>query len=187
MRNEMITIHLDGESVDVGEGSSLGSILPHHIPGLSVAIVRPSTQAQSKTDNFSISTTAGEVAIEIAGENAAFPESPEIVKTLALHWSDRYAAAFGPFPSSIHPSRKPYLYERGDVILGCGGYEPERSYLIFSKTRHSADHGADMSGGVFGKVISGKAVIDRWTTGDRITRIEPVISWADTSRSFTTD
>lgn len=186
MRSEMITIHLDGESVDVDKGSTLGSILPRHIPGLSVAIVRPSTQAQSKTDNFSISTTAGEVTIEIAGENAAFPESPEIVKTLALHWSDRYAAAFGPFPSSIHPSRKPYLYERGDVILGCGGYEPARSYLIFSKTRHSADHGADMSGGVFGKVISGKAVIDRWTTGDRITRIEPVISWADTSRSFTT-
>jgi putative methanogenesis marker protein 3 len=72
------------------------------------------------------------------------------------------------------------------VILGCGGYEPARSYLIFSKTRHSADHGADENGGVFAKVVSGKAVLDRWVTGDRITGIEPIISWADTSRSFTT-
>jgi putative methanogenesis marker protein 3 len=182
----MITIHLDGESVDIIEGSTLGSILPRHIPGLSVGIVRPSTQEQAKTGNLAISTTAGEVAIEITSQNAAFLESPDIVKTLAVHWSDRYAAAFGPFPSSVRPDRKPHLYERGDVILGCGGYEPARSYLIFSKNRHSADHGADERGGVFGKVISGRAVLDRWTTGDRITRIEPVVSWADTSRSFTT-
>ena len=137
--------------MDVVEGSSLGSILPRHTPGLSVGIVRPSTQEQAKTGNLAISTTAGEVAIEIVGQNAAFLESPEIVKNLALHWSDRYAAAFGPFPSSIHPLRKPHLYERGDVILGCGGYEPARSYLIFSKTRHSADHGADERGASSGK------------------------------------
>jgi len=29
-------------------------------------------------------------------------------------------------------------------------------------------------------------VPDRWSTGDKVTKIEPVISWADTSRSFTT-
>lgn len=182
----MISIHLDGESVDITEGSTLGSILEHHPVGLSVGIIRPSTQEQAKTGNLTLITTAGEVVIEITAKIADFLESSEIGQKLTLHWSDRYAAAFGPFPSSIHPSRKPHLYERGDVILGCGGYEPARSYLIFSKTRHSADHGADESGGVFGKVISGRAVLDRWTTGDRITRIEPVVSWADTSRSFTT-
>jgi len=186
MRGTMITIHLDGERVDITEGNTLGSVLLHHPAGLSVGIIRPSTKEQAKTGNLTLTTTAGEVVIEITGKNADFLESSDIVKTLSIHWSDRYAAAFGPFPSPIHPSRKPHLYERGDVILGCGGYEPARSYLIFSKTRHSADHGADESGGVFGKVISGRAVLDRWTTGDRITRIEPVVSWADTSRSFTT-
>ena len=185
MRSTMITIHLDGERVDVSEGSTLGSLFRFG-PGISVGIIRPSTQEQAKTGNFTISTTAGEVVIEITGQNADLLESPEIVQKLSLHWGDRYTAAFGPFPSSIHPSRKPYLYERGDVVLGCGGYEPARSYLIFSKIRHSADHGADEQGGIFGKVISGRAVLDRWTTGDRVTRIEPVVSWADTSRSFTT-
>jgi putative methanogenesis marker protein 3 len=186
MRGTMITIHLDGERVDITEASTLGSVLSHHPAGLSVGIIRPSTREQAKTGNLTLTTTAGEVVIESTGKNADFLESPETVQKLTLHWGDRYASAFGPFPSSMHPSRKPYLYERGDVILGSGGYEPARSYLIFSKTRHSADHGADESGGVFGKVISGRAVLDRWTTGDRITRIEPVVSWADTSRSFTT-
>ena len=182
----MIAIHLDGEGVEVREGSTLGSIISHHPPGCSVAIIRPSTQEQAKTDSLAISTTAGEVTIEIVGGGDNFLKSPEIVQKLTLHWADRYATAFGPFPSTIHPLRKPHLYERGDVILGCGGYEPARSYLIFSKTRHSADHGADESGGVFAKIVSGRGVLDRWTTGDRITKIEPVVSWADTSRSFTT-
>jgi putative methanogenesis marker protein 3 len=186
MRSVMITIHLDGERMEVSEGSTLGSIISHHPPECSIAIIRPSTQEQAKTGSFAISTSAGEVTIEIAGGFDNFLTSPEVVQNLILHWSDRYATAFGPFPSRIHPLRKPHLYERGDVILGCGGYEPARSYLIFSKTRHSADHGADESGGVIAKVVSGRGVLDRWTTGDRITKIEPVISWADTSRSFTT-
>jgi putative methanogenesis marker protein 3 len=182
----MITVHLDGERLEIIEGSTLGSIIPNQSPECSIAVIRPSMQEQSKTGNLAISTTAGEVTIEIASGSEDFLKSPDIVQKLALHWSDRYATAFGPFPSTIHPMRQPHIYERGDVILGCGGYEPARSYLIFSKVHHSADHGADERGGVFAKVVSGRGVLDRWTPGDRITKIEPVISWADTSRSFTT-
>ncbi|MDD1696574.1 MAG: methanogenesis marker 3 protein [Methanoregula sp.] len=182
----MITIHLDGERMEVSPGSTLGSIISHHPSGCCIGIIRPATKEQEQTGNFVIRTTAGEVTIEITGRTDDILKSPEIVQKLTLHWEDRYASAFGPFPSQIHPLRKPQVYERGDVILGCGGYEPARSYLIFSKTRHSADHGADEGGGVFAKAVSGKGVLDRWRTGDRITGIEPVISWADTSRSFTT-
>ncbi len=182
----MVTIHLDGERLDVAAGSTLGSILKDHPPGCVVAIIRPATQEQAKTGSLAISTTAGQITVELTGEHASFLEAPAIVPQLVLHWQDRYAAAFGPFPSDIHPTRKAHLYERGDVILGCGGYDPARSYLIFSKSRHSADHGADESGGVIGTVVSGRGVLDRWSAGDKVTKIEPVISWADTSRSFTT-
>jgi len=182
----MVSIHLDGERLVVAEGSTLGSILKGHPSGCAVAIIRPSTQEQAKTGSLAISTTAGQITVELSGEHASFLESPAIVPQLVLHWGDRNAAAFGPFPSDFHPARKPHLYERGDVILGCGGYDPARSYLIFSKTRHSTDQGADESGGVIGNVVSGRGVLDRWSTGDKVTKIEPVISWADTSRSFTT-
>jgi putative methanogenesis marker protein 3 len=183
----MVTIHLDGGRLELENGSTLGSILKDHPPGCSVAIIRPATQEQAKTGSLAISTTAGNITVELSGEHAAFLESPAIVPQLALHWQDRYAAAFGPFPSDVlRPARKPHLYERGDLVLGCGGYDPAQSHLIFSRSRHSADHGADETGGIIGTVVSGRGVLDRWSAGDRVTRIEPVISWADTSRSFTT-
>ena len=182
----MVTIHLDGERLEVGEGSSLAAILPALPPGVCVAVIRPAAQEQAATNSLAISTTAGEVTIDIVGESAAFLAAGDLTAHLLLHWHDRYAAAFGPFPSAIRPLRKQALYERGDVVLGCGGYDPKISYLVFSKLRHSADHGSDESGGIIGRVVSGRAVLDRWSTGDRITKVEPVISWADTSRSFTT-
>jgi putative methanogenesis marker protein 3 len=182
----MVTIHLDGLRLEVGEGSTLKTVLPPIPPGCCVAVILPAAKEQAATTSLAISSTAGDVTIEVVGGDTGFSVTGELTSRLALHWHDRYAAAFGPFPSSIHPLRRPALYERGDVILGCGGYDPQRSYLIFSKVRHSADHGANESGGVIGRVVSGRAILDRWTTGDRITKIEPVISWADTSRSFTT-
>lgn len=182
----MITIHLDGKRLDLGEGSRLSSVVSGHPQECAIGIIRPATQEQTRTASLAIGTTAGEIIIELSGQETGFLNSPDISDRLALHWSDRYAAAFGPFPTTIRPARKTHVYERGDVILGCGGYEPQRSYLIFAKTRHSADHGADESGGILGKVVSGRGMPDRFTTGDRITRIEPVVSWADTSRSFTT-
>ena len=182
----MHTIHLDGKRLETEESSTLASILSGHEPGCCVAIIRPALKEQAKTSSLAITTTAGVVTIEVQGQAAAFLESPSITEQLKLHWTDRYATAFGPFPSGIRPDRKPHLYDRGAVILGCGGYEPARSYLLFSRVRHSADHGADESGGIVGTIVSGRAVLDRFASGDRITKIEPVISWADTSRSFTT-
>ncbi len=182
----MPVIHLDGVRLEISEGNTLSSVLSRQPEGCCVAIIRPATKEQAKTASLAMNTTAGEVTVEMTGQGAGLLESPEIAGQLAIHWSDRYAAAFGPFPSTIRPERKPHLYERGDIILGCGGYDPKRSYLIFSRTRHAADHGADESGGVIAKVVSGRAVLDRWASGDRVTKIEPVMSWADTSRSFTT-
>lgn len=181
----MTTILIDGERCEVPDGARLRSVLRGHCDGCAVGIIRPVTSEQSATGSLALDTTAGEITVEAPGEHAAY-FSPDSARNLVLHWSDRYAAAFGPFPASFVPERKPHLYERGDVILGCGGYDPARSYLIFSKSRHSADHGAAAAGGVIGTVVSGKGVLDRWTTGDRVSRIEPVVSWADTSRSFTT-
>jgi putative methanogenesis marker protein 3 len=182
----MIRVHLDGELREVSEGSTLLTLISGQPAGCAVAIIRPATQEQEKTESIEVSTTAGEITLELAGRELDVLERPDAEKSLVLHWTDRYAAAFGPFPSDLRPARKPHLYERGDVILGCGGYDPKTSYLLFSKSRHLADHGADETGGVVGRVVSGRAVLDRWATGDRVTKTAPVISWADTSRSFTT-
>jgi len=183
----MITIQVDGERRECAEGSVLADILPDRDPVCTVAVIRPVTRESAQSESIQLSTTAGEITVELVKSATQGAIDNRLIQTLALHWVDRYAAAFGPFASPIVPSRTPHLYERGDVILGCGGYDPKRSYLVFSKMRHSADHGAGVDGGVIGRVVTGRGVIDRWTTGDQVTRVEPVISFADTNRSFTTE
>lgn len=181
-----IAIRLDGKRLDIKEGMRLSDLVPDRDQRCCVAVIRPATRESAQTSSFRILTTQGEITIEPSGDGPGILATLVSGDPLMVHWHDRYAAAFGPFTSSISPARTPMLYERGEVIIGCGGYDPKRSYLIFSKMHHSADFGADKTGGVIGRVVSGMGVLDRWTGGDRITSIEQVISWADTTRSFTT-
>jgi putative methanogenesis marker protein 3 len=182
----MITIHLDGIILEVAEGSTLGSVVTNKDPSCCVAVIRPGTQEKEKTENLQVKTTAGEVVVEIPAPGHLPFDDPAFLPNLKVHWQDRYSAAFGPFMGNFQPDRKAHLYERGDLILGCGGYDSKQAYLIFSRLRHSADHGAGPDGGVIGRVVSGRGVLDKWQPGDQIMGIVPVIAWADTTRSFTT-
>jgi putative methanogenesis marker protein 3 len=175
-----VEILLDGKSLEVREGATLGSLLGPRDPGLAVAVIRPRAAEAAETRTVRITTTKGEVVVEL------LKAGPGILSPLALHWADRYAAAFGPFPADLVPARVPHPYGRGDVLLGCGGYDPARSYLIFSRMDHEADHGAAADGGIIGRVVTGRGVIDRWSEGDRIEKAERIIAWADRSTSFTT-
>jgi putative methanogenesis marker protein 3 len=183
----MPTVRINGQTIEIGEGKRLSDILPDKDPRCCIAVIRPATRESASTSSFRVTTTQGEITIEPEGEGADLFTLLSSGDTYTIHWHDRYSAAFGPFSSGISPARIPHLYQRGDVVLGCGGYDPKHSYLIFSKMRHSADFGADKTGGIIGKVVTGMGVLDRWKTGDAITGIEQVISWADTSRSFTTN
>jgi putative methanogenesis marker protein 3 len=181
-----ITIRVDGELREIPEGMTFGELLPARDPRCRVAVIRPVTRESARTSSYRIFSTKGELTIELSGEMAGNLDPSIFSQAFRLQWEDRYAAAFGPFSSDIMPARMPHLYNRGDVILGCGGYDPKRSYLILSKMHHSADFGAAADGGIIGRVVSGRGVLDQWTTGDEITGIEQVISWADKTRSFTT-
>jgi putative methanogenesis marker protein 3 len=181
-----IAIRIDGKESEITEGMTLGEAIPTRNTRCSAAIIRPVARESSKTSSYRIISTKGELTIEIFGERAGYLDPSVFSGGFRLQWEDRYAASFGPFSSGIKPARAPHLYNRGDVILGCGGYDPKHSYLVFSRMRHSADFGASVDGGIIGQVTSGRGVLDRWTTGDEITSIEQVISWADKSRSFIT-
>jgi len=178
----MGSILLDGVSTDIAETAKLGDLLPGLDRSAVIGVIRPGTLAQETTRNLEVRTTSGEVTVEMPADPTRFLK----LGTLPLHYVDRNSAAFGPFFSELAPERRPHLYERGDLILGCVGYDPAQSHLVFSRTRHIADHGAAVGGGVIGRVVSGRGVLDRWTGGDQILAITPILSWADTSRSFTT-
>lgn len=178
----MGTILLDGVSTAITGTTTLGDLLSDREITSVIGVIRPGTLAQETTKNLQVRTTAGEIVVEMEADPTRFLE----VGALPLHYADRNSAAFGPFVSKQAPERRPHLYERGDLILGCVGYDPAQSHLVFSRTRHTADHGAATGGGVVGRVVSGRGVLDRWTAGDHIEEISPILSWADTSRSFTT-
>lgn len=179
-------ILLDGKRLEVREGTTIGAILGPRDARSAVAVIRPRAAEAAETQTVQLTTTKGEVVVELLRPEPVLlaPQGGE--KPIGLHWEDRYAAAFGPFQAELTPARVPHRYGRGDVLLGCGGYDNRRSYLIFSRMNHLADHGAAADGGVIGRVISGKGVIDRWAEGDRIEKVERIITWADRSTSFTT-
>jgi putative methanogenesis marker protein 3 len=180
-------IHLDGERVEVPEDSRLGDVLSGRDPLCSVAVIRPTIGEAEESRLIRMVTSAGDLVIE-GGDPvvAAGLLDPGISERLRLHWADRYAVAFGPFASSVRPAREPHRYERGDVILGCGGYDPSRSYLIFSRMRHTADYGASADGGVIGRVVTGRGLIDRFGEGDRALALERILQRADRSHTVVT-
>jgi putative methanogenesis marker protein 3 len=181
-----VNILLDGRRLEVREEATLGTILGTWDSRLAVAVIRPRAAEAAETQTVQLATTKGEVVVELLRPEPVLLPATGGEKVLDLHWGDRYVAAFGPFRSDLTPARVPHQYARGDVLVGCGGYDPSRSYLIFSRMNHLADHGAAADGGVIGRIVSGKGVIDRWTEGDRIEKVERVIAWADRSTSFTT-
>ncbi len=181
----MPTIQHDGAYRELPAGATLGDLCEGLDRRFVVAVIRPSTTEAAATANVRLLTTAGEVTIEVAPE-ARLPDGAVLAGT-KVGWADRNSVAFGPFPSAVAPARRTHQYRRGDVILGCGGYDPARSYLICARTRHTADYGAGEDGGVVGTVVAGRAVVDRAAGEDQLEAVQPVLSWADTSRSFTTN
>jgi putative methanogenesis marker protein 3 len=190
----MVVVHLDGTRMELPEGATLGTIIPDIDKTCSVAVIRPASAESVETRSVRLYTTAGEVVIELneragalvdAAAIGAFFSGDTAPEELPVGWIDRNTAAFGPFTSSIIPAKTAFRYDEGDLVLGCGGNDPRRSYLIFCKRTHQADYGAGKDGGIVGRVVSGRSVLDRWSAEDRIDRMERVISWEDRSLSFT--
>jgi putative methanogenesis marker protein 3 len=180
----MAHVLLDGKPVEFLPGATLGDLLPGHDPELSVAVIRPGKKSSSETRQFLLKSTAGDLVIETEG--AGMISMSDLPPDLAVIWEDRLSVSLGLFSARFTPSRRPSRYDRGDLILGCGGYDPSRSVLVFARKTHSADHGASAEGGRIGKVVSGRGVIDRLGPGDTITGIEPVLSFAESVDGLTT-
>lgn len=182
-----IQIHLNGDAKTVPAGTCLADLLPDQPAGTSVAVLRPGNISREQTSHLRFETTSGDIIVELApGVVLPVPTGDLTGVNLRVHWEDKYAAAFGPFRADFIPDHQPYRYDRGVVCLGCGGYDAETSYLVFSRLQHVADHGAAAGGAVLGTVVSGRGIMNRWRNGDRITRIEQVFSSTDSTNAMVT-
>lgn len=181
----MFRVLLDGKPVECSEGTTIGDLLPDHDPALAVGVLRPGQISHAETMQFLLKTTAGDMVVETTQVGSTFAWS-EIRPELPYRMEDRVSVSFGPFSADFSPARRPARYERGDVILGCGGYDPNSSMLVFARRTHAADHGAAVEGGRIGVVISGRGVMDRIGSGAMILGIEPVVSFSESVDAFTT-
>ena len=181
-----IRIFLNGEQKTVAEKTTLQTLLPNQPEGTSVVLLLPGSVSREKTSHLRLSTTAGDIVIELA-KKVSFPiPTGETGQNLRVHFEDKNAVSFGPFPENFTPDKKTYHYERGAVCLGSGGYDSKNAYLTFSRREHMGDHGAAKGGAILGKVISGLGIMNRWRNGDTIMRIEEVFSSTDSTNAKVT-
>lgn len=108
----MIRFTLDGRVIQTDDGACLKDILPDHNQALSLAIIRPGVISEEATRHFRITTTKGEFVAGIPDSSVTLPDMDNASFNTGLHWSDRYAAAFGPFhPISPLPDVLPGMHE----------------------------------------------------------------------------
>ncbi|HDN66044.1 MAG TPA: methanogenesis marker 3 protein [Methanosarcinales archaeon] len=176
----MITIELDTKPLTVPDGSTLADVLKHAespYRGTTIAIIKGTEESKKATAEYLISTTKGDIGIELSAHQDVWRAAESEIANSGVRWAGRDALAFGPFKTSITPSHRDHEYVRWDVLFGTGGYAADHTYMVISKQLHTAAHGAPMDGGVFGRIVSGRGVIDSLDTGDSITGIAPVERW----------
>ena len=184
----MITVLLDGEKKELPDNSRLNDIIPDHPPDLCVALIHPGTTQTSATHEYLITTNTGDFTLETTAliQTAADIFTNSQLHGLSVRWSDRDSVSFGTFQTSFTPARKGFLYNKGDIILGCAGYEPDHSHLIISKRTHFADHGAGEDGGIIGHVISGFSSVKSFENATKIEKVQPVLTFSDAVHAETT-
>lgn len=188
-----ITVEINDEVVSIEEGANIGDLLKKTntslLKGAVVGIVKTGEEQKRQTTEYSLKTNRGDFKIEVDSKKPGLAStwiSNFAGMQLHAHWATSDAVAFGPISTGIKPAREVYEYQRYDVIFGTGGYDAKNTYILFSKDRHTATHGAPADGGVFARVISGKNIISKLEQGDAITQIEPVIRWETLTDKITT-
>ncbi|VVB91554.1 Uncharacterised protein [uncultured archaeon] len=176
----MIYIEVNRQKFEINEGAVLKDALDiskaYYIPGTTIGILKAGEKKEEATSEYKILTTKGEFRIELSGEHGLWTRFNRDLINSRAHWETGNSIAFGPVKTDVVPERSEKKYNRYDVFFGTGGYDPETTYLMFSKDKHFSDYGAPRDA-VVGKIISGKGIIGLLKQGDSILKIEPVIMW----------
>jgi len=178
----MIEIELDNQPLAVDNSATLADVIRHALVpyrGGTIAIIRGTEESKKATTEYLIKTTKGDIGIELSAYHDLWQHVQSKLVDCGVRWVGREAVAFGSFETDIVPSHNDHEYARWEVLLGTGGYDSNHTHLILSKQRHTAVHGAPADGGIIGRVVSGKSVVDDLGTGadNQITGVAPVERW----------
>lgn len=176
----MISVEINGQKIDLDDNAllkdAINAVNAFYIPGTTVGILKTGAKVEEATSEYNIHTTKGEFRIELFGDHTLWSRSNHLFLDAKAHWDTRNAIAFGPVGTDITIQRVEQKYNRYDVFLGTGGYDPGNTYLMIARDKHVSDYGSPKDA-VIGKVISGKSIVANLKQGDSILKIEPVIKW----------
>jgi putative methanogenesis marker protein 3 len=176
----VISIEINGEKVELEDKALLKDAInaskAFYIPGTTIGIIKTGAKVEEATSEYKIHTTKGEFRIELFGDHSLWGRINHLFPNSKAHWETRNVISFGPVATDINIQRAEQKYNRYDVFLGTGGYDPGNTYLMVAKDKHISDYGSPKDA-VIGKVISGKSIIANLKQSDSILKIEPVIKW----------
>ncbi|MBC7085374.1 MAG: methanogenesis marker 3 protein [Methanomethylovorans sp.] len=190
----IIKIEINGIKIELPKGATLNdAILAADAPykkGNSIGILKKSEiEQEENVREYQIKTTAGELVIELFAKDSfskkRWIELSKEYKNIPLRWISRDAVAFGPFVSDMVATRETGTYDAYEILFAAGGGDPSNTHIIIIKNKHSAEYGAPQEG-AFGRVVSGKRVLDKLKKEDTIIEIKPVISWKQTGEHLLT-
>ena len=179
-------VFVDGEGVTLEENAKLKDALDAAgvavLENATIGIVKGRSEMARETRSYWLNTSKGKLRMELleTGLENIWHESVEYISIVDVRWSDSRATAFGPFPSSLVPTRNVNEYNRWEVVLGAGGFEALKSQIIFVTKRHSAAYGVPSENrGVFAKIVGGKGILDKLKQDDKIIGVDPIVEWED--------
>jgi len=131
--------------------------------------------------DFYIDTTKGRISIHLDQTSPFFKDLIKMYyafEGIKVGWLSSEVVTFGPVDLGfiqIPASREPKSFEKWDVFLSFGGYDPVNTHLCFSKKDHSGLYGnPDPKNGVIGRVIQGGHIISMLKRTDSILSFEPI-------------
>ena len=186
-------IKINGEEIDVAEGSSIQDVIVEtnapYTPGSIVCLIKGKKELEKNIDKYKIKTNKGSIILQLEESEEAKPlvdvwkNQYEEFVDLDIRWSTPTEVAIGPIVTDLEPTHDEFKYFEGDVVLSLSSFSNESTHLIMLKENTTNVYSVPpYNKGIFARVIGGKKTLENLTDDDKVTGIEPIIE-----RSTTTD
>lgn len=182
-------VRINGKLTDVRKGSVLGDVLKDQTykPGTKIAVIRSEEMIKKETREFEIRFSKGSMILRL--NDSEFGQLMrtriEDLRGLVIRWQTSKILAAGSFATRIEVDRGRYRYKKYDCFFALGGFDPSTTYLMVSKIDHEGQYG--VRGGVFGRIIRGRYLLEELEEGDQILDVRPVILELKDRDAFLTD
>lgn len=174
---DQMRINVNGKPIEVGDEAKLADVLEGqpYVPGTYLAIIRSLEQVVKETSEFEFVTEKGSFVVRVQ-EGAWKQIWLDLYQGLvgrSVRWRTSKIDAIGSFPSSIPSSREPAKLVRYDCFFALGGYDNQTTYIMIARQDHEAAYG--VAAPIFGRVTSGRHVVDALDEADKVLEVRPVI------------